>query len=84
VSLSLSVSLCGPGIGHSTDGLMTTELSEYIVRRAGLAMTDAQVLSLSSCACVSVSPCLCVSASVSVSLAGCLSLSLSRARYIQF
>ena len=30
-----------PGVGHSTDGLMTTELSEYIVRRAGLAISDA-------------------------------------------
>ena len=33
-----------PGVGHSTDGLMTTELSEYIVRRAGLAMSDAERL----------------------------------------
>ena len=33
-----------PGVGHSTDGLMTTELSEYIVRRAGLAVSDAERL----------------------------------------
>lgn len=33
-----------PGVGHSTDGLMTTELSEYIVKRAGLAMSDAERL----------------------------------------
>ena len=32
------------GVGRSTDGLMTTELSDYIVRKAGLAVSQTERL----------------------------------------